>query len=44
LERRGHHVLTVDLPCEDSNAGAADYAEAALKAPDRLAENLVGAD
>jgi pimeloyl-ACP methyl ester carboxylesterase len=32
LERRGHRALTVDLPCEDSTAGAAAYAAAAVEA------------
>lgn len=32
LERRGHHGLAVDLPCEDPDAGAIDYAEAAIGA------------
>ena len=34
LERRGHLVLTVDLPCEDPDAGAADYADVAAGAFD----------
>ena len=32
LERRGHRVLTVDLPCEDSTAGARAYTAAAVAA------------
>jgi pimeloyl-ACP methyl ester carboxylesterase len=32
LERRGHRVLAVDLPCEDPLAGAAEYAAAAVEA------------
>ncbi|HEY7811839.1 MAG TPA: alpha/beta fold hydrolase [Nakamurella sp.] len=44
LERRGHRVLTVDLPCENRDAGAVEYVEAAVgafvDAPDDLV--LVG--
>jgi pimeloyl-ACP methyl ester carboxylesterase len=32
LEARGHRVLTVDLPCEDPDAGASEYADAAVAA------------
>jgi len=32
LERRGHRVLAVNLPCEDPHAGAADYAAASVRA------------
>ena len=32
LEGRGHRVFTVDLPTEDSGAGAAEYAAAAVEA------------
>jgi Alpha/beta hydrolase family len=41
LERRGHVVLTVDLPCEDPDAGAADYAEAAVEAFADAPDDLV---
>lgn len=32
LEARGHRALTVDLPCEDPDAGASEYAEMAVEA------------
>jgi pimeloyl-ACP methyl ester carboxylesterase len=32
LEARGHHAVTVDLPCEDPEAGASAYADAAVEA------------
>jgi hypothetical protein len=32
LEEHGHRVLTVDLPCEDPDAGASTYADAAIEA------------
>jgi pimeloyl-ACP methyl ester carboxylesterase len=32
LEARGHRVMTVDLPCEDPEAGASEYADAAVEA------------
>jgi pimeloyl-ACP methyl ester carboxylesterase len=32
LESRGHRVLTVDLPCGDPEAGASEYADAAVEA------------
>jgi pimeloyl-ACP methyl ester carboxylesterase len=32
LEARGHRVLTVDLPCEDPDAGASEYADTAVEA------------
>jgi pimeloyl-ACP methyl ester carboxylesterase len=41
LERRGHLVLTVDLPCEDPDAGAADYADAAVEAFADAPDDLV---
>ena len=41
LERRGHLVLTVDLPCEDPDAGAADYADVAAGAFDGAPDDLV---
>lgn len=41
LERRGHLVLTVDLPCEDPDAGAADYADVAVEAFDGAPDDLV---
>jgi pimeloyl-ACP methyl ester carboxylesterase len=41
LERRGHHALTVDLPCENSAAGAAAYAAAAVEAFTAAGDDLV---
>ena len=41
LEHRGHQVLTVDLPAEDPQAGAAEYAAAALTAFDGAGDDLV---
>jgi pimeloyl-ACP methyl ester carboxylesterase len=32
LDSRGHHVVTVDLPCEDPDAGASEYADVAIEA------------
>ena len=32
LERRGHDVVAVDLPCEDESAGWADYADTVVSA------------
>ena len=32
LERRGHHGLAVDLPSEDPDAGALEYADTAVDA------------
>jgi pimeloyl-ACP methyl ester carboxylesterase len=31
LERRGHSVVAMDLPCDDPNAGCARYAETAVE-------------
>jgi alpha/beta hydrolase family protein len=41
LERRNHQVLTVDLPSEDPQAGAAEYAAAALTAFGGAGDDLV---
>ena len=41
LERQGHRVLTVDLPSEDPQAGAAEYAAAALTAFGGAGDDLV---
>jgi pimeloyl-ACP methyl ester carboxylesterase len=41
LEARGHRVLTVDLPCEDPEAGASEYADAAVEAFRDAADDLV---
>jgi pimeloyl-ACP methyl ester carboxylesterase len=41
LERRGHQTLTVDLPSEDPDAGAADYAEATVEAFADAPDDLV---
>jgi pimeloyl-ACP methyl ester carboxylesterase len=41
LERRGHRGLAVDLPCEDPDAGASEYANAAVKAFADADEDLV---
>ncbi|SRR5216683_1195587 len=41
LEVRGHRVLTVDLPCEDPDAGASEYAEATVEAFSDAPEDLV---
>lgn len=41
LEHRGHRVLAVDLPSEDPQAGAAEYAAAASAAFDRAGDDLV---
>ena len=41
LEARGHRVLTVDLPCEDPDAGASEYAEAAVEAFSSAPEDMV---
>jgi pimeloyl-ACP methyl ester carboxylesterase len=41
LEGMGHRALTVDLPCEDPSAGAAEYADAALAAFAGADENLI---
>ena len=32
LRRRGHEAIAVDLPCEDDDAGLAEYADAAVAA------------
>jgi pimeloyl-ACP methyl ester carboxylesterase len=32
LERRGHDVVTMDLPCDDDSAGFADYADVVIDA------------
>jgi pimeloyl-ACP methyl ester carboxylesterase len=41
LEGRGHRVLTVDLPSEDPDAGASEYAEAVIEAFSGAPEALV---
>lgn len=41
LEQRGHRVVTVDLPCEDPDAGASRYAEVALEAFAGVDDDLV---
>jgi pimeloyl-ACP methyl ester carboxylesterase len=41
LERRGHQVLAADLPAEDPQAGAAEYAAAALEAFSSAGDDLV---
>jgi pimeloyl-ACP methyl ester carboxylesterase len=41
LEGMGHRALTVDLPCDDPSAGAAEYADAALAAFASADENLI---
>jgi predicted alpha/beta hydrolase family esterase len=41
LERLGHRVFTVDLPAEDPEAGAAEYAAAAVTAFADAGEDLV---
>jgi pimeloyl-ACP methyl ester carboxylesterase len=42
LHADGHDVTAPDLPCEDVDAGLADYAEAALSAlPDRASDVVV---
>lgn len=41
LERLGHRVLAVDLPCEDPRAGAAEYAATALGAFAEAGDDLV---
>jgi hypothetical protein len=41
LEQRGHRVLTVDLPCEDPEAGAAEYAATAIEAFADASDELV---
>jgi pimeloyl-ACP methyl ester carboxylesterase len=41
LEQRGHRVLTVDLPCEDRDAGTIEYADAAVEAFADAAHDLV---
>ncbi|HEX4777104.1 MAG TPA: alpha/beta fold hydrolase, partial [Acidimicrobiia bacterium] len=32
LEARGHHVVAMDLPCDQPDAGAREYAAAAVLA------------
>ncbi len=41
LERRGHHGLAVDLPSEDPDAGALEYANTAVDAFAAGDENLI---
>ena len=41
LEKRGHSVLTVDLPIGDTNAGAAEYASTVLDAMSRLGDEPI---
>jgi pimeloyl-ACP methyl ester carboxylesterase len=41
LERGGHRALTVDLPCEDPEAGAAEYAAACITAFADAPDDLV---
>ena len=41
LERLGHRVFTVDLPAEDPEAGAAEYAAVAVTAFADADEDLV---
>jgi pimeloyl-ACP methyl ester carboxylesterase len=41
LEARGHRVVTVDLPCEDPEAGASEYADAAVEAFRDAPDDLV---
>jgi len=41
LRERGHDALTVDLPCEEPDAGAARYAEAAIDAFASANDDLV---
>lgn len=41
LEQRGHRVLTVDLPCEDPEAGAAEYAQVSIEAFADAPDDLV---
>ena len=32
LQARGHHVVAVDLPCDDDSAGLSDYADTVVDA------------
>ena len=41
LERRGHRVLALDLPCSDKEAGAAEYAAIVLDALSSVPEPLI---
>lgn len=41
LSRRGHEVLTVDLPCETEGCGASEYAAAAITAFEDAPDDLV---
>jgi len=41
LEILGHRVLTVDLPCEDPDTGASQYAEVTIEAFSDAPEDLV---
>ncbi len=41
LEGRGHRVLTLDLPCEDPQASASEYADAAIEAFADAGDDLV---
>lgn len=41
LEARGHRVLTVDLPCDDPEAGASEYADAAVEAFSAAPDDIV---
>lgn len=41
LAARGHRVLTVDLPCEDPEAGASEYADAAVEAFREAPDDIV---
>jgi Alpha/beta hydrolase family len=41
LDDRGHQVLTVDLPTDDPDAGASEYADAAIKAFASAGDDLV---
>lgn len=41
LEARGHRAIAVDLPCEDSSAGCAEYAAAVVEALAGVGDDLV---
>lgn len=41
LRRRGHHVVTMDLPCDDDSAGLEAYTDVVVEAIGARREDLV---
>ena len=41
LERRGHHAVAMDLPCDDPRAGVREYGDAVLAALHGAGDDVV---